>query len=66
MDDVPNLITPKMNQVLESKITHKEINEALFAMDPDKDSVPDSFTLRFLQTYWQIIEKKFLKMIQKS
>eukprot|EP00253_Pinus_taeda_P010309 PITA_10309 len=51
LDVVPNLITPKMNQVLESKITHKETKEALFAMDPDKASGPNGFTPRFLQTY---------------
>eukprot|EP00253_Pinus_taeda_P009304 PITA_09304 len=51
LDAVPNLITPKMNQVLESKITHKETKEALFAMDPDKAPRLDGFTPRFLQTY---------------
>eukprot|EP00253_Pinus_taeda_P017830 PITA_17830 len=51
LDAVPNLIAPKMNQVLESKITHKETKEALFAMDPDKAPGPDGFTPRFLQTY---------------
>eukprot|EP00253_Pinus_taeda_P014252 PITA_14252 len=45
---------------------HKETKEALFTMDPDKALGPDGFTLRFLQTCWQIIEKELLKMIQKS
>eukprot|EP00253_Pinus_taeda_P036481 PITA_36481 len=66
LDTVPNLITPKMNLVLESKITRKETKEPLFAMDPDKALGPDGFTPRFLQTCWQIIEKEFLKMIHKS
>eukprot|EP00253_Pinus_taeda_P009309 PITA_09309 len=66
LDVVPKLITPKMNQVLESKITLKETKEALYAMDPDKAPGPDGFTPRFLQTCWHIIEKELLKMIQKS
>jgi len=66
LNTIPNLITPKMNWVLESEITLKETKEALFAMDSDKAPGPDTFTPRFLQTYWQIIEKEFLKMIQKS
>eukprot|EP00253_Pinus_taeda_P004621 PITA_04621 len=52
LDTVPSLITPKMNQVLESKITHKETKEALFAMDPDKAAGLDGFTPRFLKTCW--------------
>eukprot|EP00253_Pinus_taeda_P008302 PITA_08302 len=66
LDVVPNLITPKMNQILERKIMHKETKEALFGMDPDKAPSPNGFTPRFLQTCWQIIEKEFLKMIQNS
>eukprot|EP00253_Pinus_taeda_P004161 PITA_04161 len=66
LDAIPNLITPKMNQVLKSKIMHKEAKEALFAMDPDKAPGPDGFTPRILQTCWQIIKKEFLKMIQNS
>eukprot|EP00253_Pinus_taeda_P025362 PITA_25362 len=66
LDVVPSLITSRMNQALESKITHKEVKEALFAMDLDKALGPDGFTPRFLQTCWQIVEKEFLKMIQKS
>lgn len=66
LDALPNLITTKMNQILERKIMHKEVKEDLFAMDPDKAPGPDGFTARFLQTCWQIVEKEFLKMIQKS
>eukprot|EP00253_Pinus_taeda_P027485 PITA_27485 len=55
-----------MNQALERKITQKEVKEALYAMDPDKAPGPDGFTPRFVQTYWQIVEKEFFKMIQKS
>eukprot|EP00253_Pinus_taeda_P030086 PITA_30086 len=66
LDAVPNMITSKMNQSLEAKITLKEVKEALFAMDPDKAPGPDAFTPRFLQVCWQIVEKEFYKMIQKS
>eukprot|EP00253_Pinus_taeda_P019488 PITA_19488 len=66
IDVVPKLITAKMNQILEDKITINEVKEALFAMEPDKAPGPDGFTPRFLQTCWQIVEKEFMKMIQKS
>lgn len=66
LDAVPKIISPKINQALESIITPKEVKEALFAMEPDKAPGPDGFTPRFLQTCWQIIEKEFIKMIQKS
>eukprot|EP00253_Pinus_taeda_P029550 PITA_29550 len=62
-DVVPNLISSKMNQSLESKITLKEVKEALFSMEPDKAPGPDGFTPRFLQVCWQIVEKEFYKMI---
>eukprot|EP00253_Pinus_taeda_P027391 PITA_27391 len=48
LDAVPSLITSKKNQSLETKITLKEVKEALFAMDPDKAPGPDGFTPRFL------------------
>eukprot|EP00253_Pinus_taeda_P022851 PITA_22851 len=66
LDAVPNMITSKMNQTLNAKITQKEFKEALFAMDPDKSLGPEGFTPRFLQACWQIVEKEFCKMIQKS
>eukprot|EP00253_Pinus_taeda_P012274 PITA_12274 len=66
LDTVPSLITSRMNQALEGKIAQNEVREALFAMDPNKALGPDDFTPRFLQTCWQIVEKEFLKMIQKS
>lgn len=66
LDAVPSLITSKMNQTLEGKITQTEVREALFTMDPDKAPGPDGFTPRFLQICWQIVEKEFFKMIQKS
>lgn len=49
LDVVPRLITRRMSQALDGKITQKEVKEALFAMDPDKALGPDSFTPRFLQ-----------------
>eukprot|EP00253_Pinus_taeda_P028428 PITA_28428 len=52
LDAVPNLISSKMNQSLESKITLKEVKEALFSMEPDKALRPDGFTPRFLQVCW--------------
>lgn len=63
IDVVPNLITAKMNQALEDKITKNEVKEALFAMELDKAPGPDGFTPRFLQTCWKIVEKELLKMI---
>lgn len=66
LDDVPNLITSRMNQALEGKRSKNEVMDALFAIDPDKALGPNGFTPRFLQTYWQIVEKEFFKVIQKS
>lgn len=63
IDDVPKLITAKMNQILESKILANEVKYALFEMEPDKTPGPDGFTPRFLQTCWQIVEKDLMKMI---
>eukprot|EP00253_Pinus_taeda_P036647 PITA_36647 len=66
LDVVPNLISAKMNQALEGKITKDEVREALFAMEPDKAPGLDGFTPRFLQMRWQIVEKELFRMIQKT
>lgn len=66
LDTVPIMISSKMNQSLEDKITLKEVKEALFSMDLDKAPGPDGFKPRFLQVCWQIVENDFYKMIQKS
>lgn len=55
-----------MNQAFEDKISHNEVTEVLFAMYPDKAPGPNGFTPRFLQNSWQIVEKEFYKMIEKS
>lgn len=44
LDVVPPMISSKMNQSLEEKITLKEVKEALLSMDPDKAPGPDGFT----------------------
>eukprot|EP00253_Pinus_taeda_P001999 PITA_01999 len=62
MDEVPNLILAKKNQLLEAEVTNEEIKAALFAMEPDKAPGPDGFTARFLQTCWQIAEKDLGRM----
>jgi hypothetical protein len=66
LEVVPLLITSKMNQLLEAKVTKSEVNDALYAIDPDKAPCPDGFRTRFLQSCWQIVEKDFFKMILKS
>jgi len=66
LDDIPKLITTKMNHILENKISTIQVKDVLFAMEPDKALGPDGFTPRFLQTCWQIVEKDFMEMIQKS
>eukprot|EP00253_Pinus_taeda_P002867 PITA_02867 len=54
-----------MNLQLEAKVTMDEFKAALFSMDPDKAPGPDGFSTRFLQSYWHIVGKDLLKMIQK-
>ena len=63
---IPQAITPRMNRILEVKITKEEIKKALFDMEPDKAPGPDGFSARFFQDCWSIVEKDLLKMVQKS
>ena len=48
LDVVPSNITSRMNQLLEAKVSKKEIKVALFAMELDKTLGPDGFTAKFL------------------
>eukprot|EP00253_Pinus_taeda_P028778 PITA_28778 len=66
LEAIPPRISPSMNQQLEAKISIQEIKDALSDMEPEKAQGPDGFTARFLQTYWQIVEKGLYKMILKS
>lgn len=66
LDIIPQEISPRMNRVLEAKITKEEVKKALFDMEPDKASGPDGFSARFLQVCWPIVDKDLLKMVQKS
>eukprot|EP00253_Pinus_taeda_P002140 PITA_02140 len=66
LDIIPQSISPRMNRILEAKITKEEAKKALFDMDPDKAPGPNGFSAWFLQICWPIVEKDLLKMIQKS
>lgn len=66
MDVFPSLISAEMNHLLEAKVTKNEVNDALFAMDPDKAPRPDGFSARFLQICWSIVENDLYKMVLKS
>jgi len=66
LDNIPSVITQRMNESLEAKVTKDEVKKALFDMDPDKAPGPDGFSARFLQACWPIVEKDLLKMVQKS
>eukprot|EP00253_Pinus_taeda_P015209 PITA_15209 len=66
VNEVPTLISARKNQFLEAEVTNDEIKSALFAMEPDKAPGPDDFTARFLQIYWQIVEKDLGRMVRKS
>ena len=48
LEVVPLLITAKMNQLLEEKVTKNEVKDSLFVMYPNKAPGPDGFTARFL------------------
>eukprot|EP00253_Pinus_taeda_P028169 PITA_28169 len=66
LDIIPSAISPRMNEILEVKVTKDEVKKALFDMDPDKAPGLDGFSARFLQVCWPIVEKHLLKMVQKS
>jgi hypothetical protein len=66
LEVVPSKINSKMNQLLEAKVTKKEIKVALFSMEPDKIPDLDGFTAIFLQSCWHIVEKDLHKMVLKS
>eukprot|EP00253_Pinus_taeda_P018974 PITA_18974 len=66
MDEVPNLISTRKNQLLEAEFTNEEIKATLFAMEPDKAPGPNGFTAIFLQTCWHIVEKDLGRMVRKS
>lgn len=63
---IPQAISPRMNTVLDAKITKEEVKKSLFDMESDKAPGPDGFSARFLQVCWPIVEKDLLKMVQKS
>jgi ribonuclease HI len=66
LDIIPTVLSQRMKEKLEAKVTKDEVKKALFDMDPDKAPGPDGFSARFLQACWQIVEKDLLKMVQKS
>lgn len=66
LDIIPIVLSQRMKEKLEAKVTKDEVKKALFDMDPDKAPGPDGFSARFLQACWQIVEKDLLKMVQKS
>lgn len=66
LDIIHQAISPRMNRILEAKITKEDVKKALFDMDLDKAPGLDGFSARFLQVYWPIVEKDLHKMVQKS
>ncbi|CAN1165788.1 Transposon TX1 uncharacterized 149 kDa protein [Linum perenne] len=54
-NDLPQVITPEMNNELTKPPTAEEIKEAVFSLGPNKSPGPDGFSGNFYRKYWGII-----------
>lgn len=55
LDYVSSRVTKAQNEFLLSNFTAKDVQEALFAMHPDKSQGPDGLNPAFYQRFWPII-----------
>ena len=63
LNGIPNTITDYMNANLTRTVTEKEIQTALFSMNPNKASGPDGMTPLFFQKFWSIVRPEVVQAI---
>jgi hypothetical protein len=63
LENIPILVTNEENIQLTQEITEEEICKAIWSLDPDKASGPDSFPIRFFRHFWDVIKKDLGKML---
>ena len=63
MADIPPLITPEMNDMLQEDYTRAEVDKALHQMEALKASGPDGMPPLFFQHYWQTIGDDVLAVV---
>jgi hypothetical protein len=63
LENIPSLVTNEENIQLTHEITEEEIHKAIWRLDPDKASEPDSFPIIFFRHFWDVIKKDMRKML---
>lgn len=63
LNEVPSLVTDRMNEALISLATEEEVRQALFMMHLETASGPYGITALFFQRAWHTIKKDLLELI---
>lgn len=66
LDVFPATFTIDMNVLLTKAITEKELSSAILSMATEKAPRHDGIPFKFVQCYWPIISKDYLRMLLKS
>ena len=59
----PVKVSSSMNQDLTKEVTEEEIQNVVFAINPESAPGPDGFTAFFFQKYWSVVKSQILQEI---
>ncbi|XP_059650532.1 uncharacterized protein LOC132296338 [Cornus florida] len=59
-----NTLTVEDILLLEAPVGYEEVNAVVMGFHPDKSPGPDGFPARFYQTFWQVVDKNVVAVVQ--
>lgn len=64
LQDVPEVVTPQMNEYLTKEVTEEEVKKALLSLNPEKAPGPDGMTALFFQRFWEVVRCDLTKTVK--
>ena len=64
LSNIPHLVNQEDNQALTKPFSEEEIIKVIWAMESDKASGPDKFSIHFYKVCWDILKTDLMKKIK--
>ena len=66
IENIPTLVSSMENLALDREVEENEVNNAIWALEPNKVPKLYGFTTQFYMYFWERIKKDLCKMIKWS
>ncbi|KAH0700920.1 hypothetical protein KY284_015135 [Solanum tuberosum] len=64
LQNIPTVVTPEQNEMLQAIPTMEELRQVVFSMNPNSAAGPDGIGGKFYQVGWSIIKEDLLAAVQ--